>query len=650
MLLVNSSQYNFQYGNRIHFPYSIAMLETFLQSNDHINQNFKFEKTFVFREHVEEDINKCKNSDILLCSCYVWNWEITIHLAKQVKKINPNCLIIFGGPQVPEDTTGFFEKHPFVDILVHGEGEKIIENIFNTYLGDKDFSDVKGITTKEFKTTFEGRINDLDILPSPYLTSNIWELIEKVEGVKWICSWETHRGCPYLCTFCDWGSATFTKMRKFSEERLFKELEWFAENKIGYIDCCDANFGIFFERDLRLGRKLKELALTKKFPQTFQQSWAKNSSEKIIPIAKELQEGGLLTAVTLSVQSLDENTLNIIKRENMKFDKFSNLSNQFRQQGLPTYSEFIRGLPGETLETFKQGLEQLIGESKIDTIYIFHCIILPNAPMNIPEYREKYKIKTVRSPIYLGHSSVNNRTMEEYENVVISTSSATEEDIQEMYLYSWVILSMHSFGILEYVSRYYKKAHGISFMKFYEEVIEFCKTEKSIFSEEYEKVIEHRDKGYQGKGWNHYDPNLGDIFWPIEEAAWLRLTSQKKRTLDGINSLLDYLEKKLGYTTHKEILQDLVKFQLFLISTKEDQDIIKSENFDYDWKEFFDNSSELKQTKKSYNYKNQVIEKDDFEWNKRAIWYGRRGKICKFDSNNLSESQINFEAVEIRNN
>ena len=516
--------------------------------------------------------------------------------------------------------------------------------------GDKDFSDVKGITTKEFKTTFEGRINDLDILPSPYLTSNIWELIEKVEGVKWICSWETHRGCPYLCTFCDWGSATFTKMRKFSEERLFKELEWFAENKLGYIDCCDANFGIFFERDLRLGRKLKELALTKKFPQTFQQSWAKNSSEKIIPIAKELQEGGLLTAVTLSVQSLDENTLNIIKRENMKFDKFSNLSNQFRQQGLPTYSEFIRGLPGETLETFKQGLEQLIGESKIDTIYIFHCIILPNAPMNIPEYREKYKIKTVRSPIYLGHSSVNNRTMEEYENVVISTSSATEEDIQEMYLYSWVILSMHSFGILEYVSRYYKKAHGMSFMKFYEEVIEFCKTEKSIFSEEYEKVIEHRDKGYQGKGWNHYDPNLGDIFWPIEEAAWLRLTSQKKRTLDGINSLLDYLEKKLGYTTPKEILQDLVKFQLFLISTKEDQDIIKSENFDYDWKEFFDNSSELKQTKKSYNYKNQVIEKDDFEWNKRAIWYGRRGKICKFDSNNLSESQINFEAVEIRNN
>ena len=645
MLTVSSSQYNYQYGDRIHLPYSIACLVTYLKNNQKIKENFKFEKTFVFRENIEEDINKCKNSDILLCSCYVWNWELTIHLAEQVKKINPNCLIILGGPHVPENSAGFFDKYPFVDMLVHGEGEKISEEIFTEYLNNKDFSNVKGISTKEFQTMFAERINDLDILPSPYLTNTIWELVENVEGIRWICSWETHRGCPYLCTFCDWGSATFTKMRRFSEETLMKELDWFAENKMTYIDCCDANFGIFFVRDLRIAKKLNELATTKGFPQTFQQSWAKNSSEKIIPIAKELQEGGLLTAVTLSVQSLDENTLTIIKRANMKFDRFSNLSNQFREEGLPTYSEVIRGLPGETLESFKEGLEQLVGESKIDTIYIFHCIVLPNAPMNIPEYREKYKLKTIRSPIYLGHSSINNRTIEEYENVVTSTSTATQEDIKQMYLYSWITLSMHSFGILEYVSRYYNKIHGISYMKFYEEVLEFCKAENSIFSEEYEKVVKHSEIGYKGEGWNHYDPKLGDINWPIEEATWLRLASQKSRTLDGINLFLEYLETKLGYATPKEILRDLAKFQLFLISTKENQNVTKSETFEYDWKEFFASSSQLRKIEKNYNYKNQIVEKDDFEWNKKAIWYGRRGKTCKFDSNKLSETPINFEII-----
>ena len=645
MLTVSSSQYNYQYGDRIHLPYSIACLVTYLKNNQKIKENFKFEKTFVFRENIKDDINRCKNSDVLLCSCYVWNWELTIHLAEQVKKINPDCLIILGGPHVPENSAGFFDKYPFVDMLVHGEGEKISEEIFTEYLNNKDFSNVKGISTKEFQTMFAERINDLDILPSPYLTNTIWELVENVEGIRWICSWETHRGCPYLCTFCDWGSATFTKMRRFSEETLMKELDWFAENKMTYIDCCDANFGIFFVRDLRIAKKLNELATTKGFPQTFQQSWAKNSSEKIIPIAKELQEGGLLTAVTLSVQSLDENTLTIIKRANMKFDRFSNLSNQFREEGLPTYSEVIRGLPGETLESFKEGLEQLVGESKIDTIYIFHCIVLPNAPMNIPEYREKYKLKTIRSPIYLGHSSINNRTIEEYENVVTSTSTATQEDIKQMYLYSWITLSMHSFGILEYVSRYYNKIHGMSYMKFYEEVLEFCKTENSIFSEEYEKVVKHSEIGYKGEGWNHYDPKLGDINWPIEEATWLRLASQKSRTLDGINLFLEYLETKLGYATPKEILRDLAKFQLFLISTKENQNVTKSETFEYDWKEFFASSSQLRKIEKNYNYKNQIVEKDDFDWNKKAIWYGRRGKTCKFDSNKLSETPINFEII-----
>ena len=122
MFQINSSQYNYQYGNQIHLPYSIAMLFSYVKSKEKLAQNFKFEKTSVLRDRIDHDIKKFKNTDILLCSCYVWNWEITLHLAKEVKKINPKCLIVFGGPQVPEDTTGFFDKYPFVDILVHAEG------------------------------------------------------------------------------------------------------------------------------------------------------------------------------------------------------------------------------------------------------------------------------------------------------------------------------------------------------------------------------------------------------------------------------------------------------------------------------------------------------------------------------------------------
>ena len=86
MIKVNSSQFNYQYGDQIHFPYSIASLVSYIKSKSELAEKFNFEKSFVFRNKVENYIQECKDSDILVCSCYVWNWEITTHLAREVKK------------------------------------------------------------------------------------------------------------------------------------------------------------------------------------------------------------------------------------------------------------------------------------------------------------------------------------------------------------------------------------------------------------------------------------------------------------------------------------------------------------------------------------------------------------------------------------
>lgn len=641
MITVNSAQFNFQYEDQIHLPYSISMLASFVRSKEHLKNNFKFEKTFVSRERVEDYIQQCKDSEILLCSCYVWNWEINNHLAKEVKKLNPDCLIIFGGPQVPDDTKGFFEEHPYVDILVHAEGEYILENILNEYLKDKDYSKVKGITTKKFKSIPQERINNLESIPSPYLSNLVWDLVEKIPGVTWICSWETNRGCPYMCTFCDWGSATFTKLRSFSEERLFKEIEWFGKNKIPFIDCCDANFGILQDRDLRIARKMKEMALRKGHLEKIAISWAKNTTEKIIPIAIELRDGGILGAVTLAVQSLDEDVLQIIKRANIKFDEFSDLTASFRDHNIPTYSEIIRGMPGETVESFKKGLE-ILSSTKIGTVNIYHCMVLPNAPMNVPAYREKFKIKTIRSPVMLQHSSIHKRGIQEYEDIVISTSSFTLDDLKEMYNYSWAFLTLHKFGILEHIFTFDKRTYGLPFMKIYEIFFEYCNSEpESIFSREFQRVRRYRDDGYTGKGWDHYDQKLGEIVWPIVEASWLRLTYHKDRLISDTKKFLSYLDKKMGYNTSTKILNDLLKFQVFMQNTRDDTVEIKSEQFEYDWKNFFSKNEALKECKKNYYYKNPVIENDPIKWSYKVAWYGRRSEKYKCYPEYLKEIQEN---------
>ena len=645
MFKVNSSQFNYQYGDQIHFPYSIGTLVSYIQSQEDIAKKYSFEKCFVFRDKIDEYIQEAKDTDILLCACYVWNWEITIHLAKEVKKINPSCMVIFGGPQIPQLSTGFFEKYPYVDMIVHGEGEVVLANILREYLHEKNYSQIKGIETKEFRTPPQERINDLDSIPSPYLTNTVWNLVDKIDGVRWIASWETNRGCPYQCTFCDWGSATFTKLRKWEETRLFKEIEWFADNKIPYIDCCDANFGIFQERDMRIAKKLKEVALTKHYPERIRPAWAKNSSEKIIPIAKELQDGGILGAVTLAVQSLDSETLTTIKRANIKFDKFADLTTEFKLANIPTYTEIIMGLPGESLESFKKGLED-IARTKIGIVFIYNCGVLPNAPMNVPEYKEKYKIETIRSPIMLVHSSIHRRGIPEYEEIVVSNSTCSKEDIKEVYLYSWIFLTFHSLGVLKHVAEFYNQTYKMHFMEFYESFLDFCRTSDSLFSTEFNKVAKYSEDGYSGKGWDHHDPELGEINWPIEEASWLRVTKNKEKLLSDMEKFLVFLEKKMNLNTKNEVLKDLIKFQVFLLTTKGEKRDTKSEKFKYDWKDFFINNSPISEAEKIYYYKNPIKEEDPIKWNYKVIWYGRRSHDYKCDPENLQE---NLEKIKSEN-
>tara|TARA_B100001245_G_scaffold182795_1_gene140861 strand:+ start:523 stop:2457 length:1935 start_codon:yes stop_codon:yes gene_type:complete len=629
MLKVNSCEFNYQYGDQIHFPYRISSLVAYIKSRENLGNNFKFEKAFVLRENVDEYIKECVDTDILLCSCYVWNWEITNFLAKEVKKLNPNCLIIFGGAQVPDFSKDFFKQHPYADIIVHGEGEIVLEELLTEFLNNKDYSKIKGLETKDFRNPPQERINNLDDLPSAYLTNTVWELVDKIDGIRWIAGWETNRGCPYACTFCDWGSATFTKVRKWEESKIFKEIEWFAKNQIPYIDCCDANFGIFQERDFRIAKKLKDVALKTHYPERVRPAWAKNSSEKIIPIAKQLQEGGILGAVTLAVQSLDTNTLNIIKRANIKFDAFSELTETFRNNKIPTYTELIMGLPGETLDTFKDGLEN-IAQTKIDTVFIYNCTILPNAPMNVPEYREKYKIQSVLSPIMLVHSSIHNRgNHQEYEEIVTATNTCSLDELKETYLYSWCYLTLQSLGILEHVTNFYNNSFNLGYIKFFEIFLEFCSAKKSVFSEEFDRIIEFRNNGYAGKGWDEYDPKIGEIIWPIEEASWLRISFNEQKLLTSIGLLLEFLENKLNLKNSKKLLDDLAKFQVFMLTTRDNKNKIKTQNFDFDWKNYFMNNCKLTEKNVVYSYDNLVIESNPAKWSYKTIWYGRRSKDYK---------------------
>src|SRR5205085_11837312 len=121
------------------------------------------------------------------------------------------------------------------------------------------FSDVVGITYRGvdsiIHTEDRPRILDLDRLRSPYLDG--WFSSE--HAMTWVAAIvETNRGCPYGCTFCDWGSATLSKIRKFDLDRLTAEMEWAAERGIQAWAVADANFGIM-SRDVEVASRIVEI-------------------------------------------------------------------------------------------------------------------------------------------------------------------------------------------------------------------------------------------------------------------------------------------------------------------------------------------------------------------------------------------------------
>ncbi|MBK8195969.1 MAG: hypothetical protein IPK76_23215 [Lewinellaceae bacterium] len=326
-------------------------------------------------------------------------------------------------------------------------------------------------------------------------------------------------------------------------EVLLNEIEWFADNKIPYVDICDANFGIFAERDLELAKKLKSEKQAKDFGAR-RHSLGQGVHERVIPIRNGI--AGMRPAASGNARGSVPGYHHAQYHQaiNIKFDRFSTCCRVSRDHKIENYTEIIMGMPGETLESYKRGLEQIMELFPRPVVFIYNCGVFVNAPMNEPDHIRLHGIETIRSPIYLWHSSIHNRgSIPEYDNITVSANSFTAEDLRQMYLYGWTAQAFHSLGILEYVAKFYNQVRGLKFIKFYEMFLDFCRAGTgTLFSREYGILTDYMATGYSGGGWDHYDPDLAPIYWPIEEATWLRCVTDSKALKKAILDFVSYLE------------------------------------------------------------------------------------------------------------
>jgi len=134
---VQLMQLNNNYGNQYYLPYTIGCLQSYASENENIRKNFSFLPFLFKRDQVEKIVDNMGDVDILGVSCYVWNWQLSLEVGKELRRRNPGAFIIYGRPHIPDNDLDFFKRFPFIDIVVHGEGEKVFCHILETYLKKK---------------------------------------------------------------------------------------------------------------------------------------------------------------------------------------------------------------------------------------------------------------------------------------------------------------------------------------------------------------------------------------------------------------------------------------------------------------------------------------------------------------------------------
>jgi hypothetical protein len=473
---------NFSQGpkelNAYYLPYSVGVIWCYSYQFDFIKDNYELGEVIWKREKIDDVVNRLKNHDIVGFSSYIWNSNYCYELAERLKKINPNILIVFGGPEPPIEKSNIYLKYPFIDLTVIREGEITFKNLLESFITGEDYKNVTGLLVNDngrpLKTKDIERIGDLDIVPSPYLSGFFDDIIKNNPNHKWNAILETNRGCPYMCTFCDWGSLTYSKVKKFNLERVYDELEWMGRHDCDYISFTDANFGIFEERDSLIADKLIEIQNKYSAPKSYSIAWAKNQKKSVIEIAKKLiYKGKTKIGLNLSVQSLDDKVLTTIKRKNLEINKIEEVFQLCEQNGIPLYTEVILGLPDETLDSFKETFWKLFRINNHTGISVYQAQLLENAEMNLTQ-REEYGIVGATVYDYLFGTHIENEIQESIE-VVAATRDMPRDIMIEAQVYSWFLNTFHIDGITSFLSRFLYKHHNIDYSDFYEKFYKYIK-------------------------------------------------------------------------------------------------------------------------------------------------------------------------------
>jgi len=347
--------------------------------------------------------------DWLGFSSYSWSVKKISAVAAEAKKRAPSLVLFAGGPEATADPLGFFAAAP-LDFIALGEGETSVLRAVDMLAGGAAPAELASIPGIMLRPAAEGAERpaaaaagaaagkeggeaaaaqavpprapalDLSALPSPWLKG----LIDPRRGVLW----ELARGCPFHCAYCYEGKGE-KSVRRFSSERIEKELELFVKKGAEQVFVLDPTFDADRERARSILSLIEERA-----PGLH---WKFEIRAEFVDRDLARRFARLDSSLQIGLQSANPEVCARVGRKLDPHD-FERRVGFLNEAGAVFGFDLIYGLPGDDLHGFEKSIDYAL-ELMPNHLDLFPLSVLPGT--ELADRAAEYGLVYTREPPYL---------------------------------------------------------------------------------------------------------------------------------------------------------------------------------------------------------------------------------------------------------
>lgn len=308
-------------------------------------------------------------------TCYLWNIDRSLWIAEQLKAARPELQILLGGPEITADNAWVLEQAA-IDYAAIGEGEQTFCELLaalrsssaprmpidGLYVAAEHRGMTSGARTARLPN-FRRPLPDLNEISSPYLAGILDAADEQMLLL------ETIRGCVFKCKFCYYPKS-YDSLYFLSAEKILANLEHARRRGAREVVLLDPTLNQ--KRDFNAFLRLLAQANPERQFTFFGELRAEGITSETARLLREAN----FTEVEIGLQSVDPVAQELMDRKN-NMKAFERGVRAMLDAGLEVKVDLIIGLPGDTVDSVRRGLDYLCSSRLYSSIQAFNLAILP---------------------------------------------------------------------------------------------------------------------------------------------------------------------------------------------------------------------------------------------------------------------------------